>query len=225
MERPFITTAKDCAAVAMSCKALSIVAKTAWRRCAAVAECQPDIYTLARKWGCIYRSPIREHLYKLVRNLPCSHSRMGVVCMRSLLKSPGVVGESCPIPWKAAAYILNVSWLRINKTTAEQRFFDRDLSRCEHTTISTLRYRSVLLAPLRPDTTPSAESVSRHIEDLRSLEAALNAYGIERLWGETNLERMQQRVNLYAWAEEVALPATMLKSMDAYVRRNATFPF
>jgi hypothetical protein len=222
-DRPIAATAKDCAAVAMSCKALSHVATEAWMRCAIVAECQPNLHTLAFRWGCIYRTANREHVYKIVRNLPGSNSRMTVAEMEALLRQPGGhVGESCPIAPKAARFIMDISWLPIHKSIAEKRFWDRDLSSCVRMTLSTLRYATVVVAPIKPDIVLAGERVAQRVSELEALDETLHAVGIQRQWGETNV-LMHNLVHLSAWAKAVGLPPAMRDSVEAQLRVGGTF--
>lgn len=221
-DAPLTTVARDCASAAMSCKALSPLATAAWKRCAVIAECQPGLCSLARAWACISRGANREHTFKIVRNLPTSHSRINVEGIRRLLDQQGRVGASCPIPTKAAAFILDVSWLPIHRSVAEKRFWDRDLAGCEQMTTTTLRYRSVIAAPLLPSIALAGSQVARRVDDLQALDAKLHAHGIERQWGETST-RMQQVAMMDVWARDVGLLPGLRASMDAHLRAHGTF--
>jgi hypothetical protein len=81
-------------------------------------------------------------------------------------------------------------------------------------TLSTLRYRSVLEAPKRPGL-----AVSARLDEVRKVDALLRTHGIERSWGETDVQRLTSLVDLRSWAEVVGLTAGMAKALEAEVRR------
>jgi hypothetical protein len=222
-DRPIASCAADCAALAMSCKALRAMSSHAWEKCAALAECQPPLRVLAARWNCVCRGAMRQHVYGLVSvKLRGSRSMPAHVLDTWLERQPGTVGDSCPIPWKAARFLLDVSWLAITFDKASQRFWDRNLDQCEYVTNNTLRFSSALAAPLK-DTTEDVKYLVERMASLKQQSGAMLAQGAQRQWGDTDIDVIEKVVAMRKWATDVGLSPTMVTSLDAHVRMCKVF--
>lgn len=191
LDQPVTTSAKDCAAVAMTCKALSAMSAHAWKRCAMVAECQPRFWTLCEERECVHRGARHDRKYKLR------------------------LGPSCPIARRTAEYILDVSWMAIGVKKAANRFWDRDLTNCELVTNKTYRYTSVLAAPLKNN----EASMLARMEAVHAHEVALSRHGVQREWGVQTVYEpcLYEVVRMCEWASEVGLSAAMVRLLEQYI--------
>lgn len=221
VDRPVAATARDCAAAAMSCKALMTVAQSAWTALSGVAECLPSTTALAAEWKCINRPANKKHVVKLARNFEWYTPKLTYDLYNLLTANGGLlVGASCPIPALAARYILDLSWMAISVKNATAHFKDRDLSACERVSPQSLRYSSVLTAPKRVD-----DALSMRVKELRELDACLRARsGYKREWGNTNVGRVLRHEELLVWIRDNDLPTTLGARLVHELGHNGRLP-
>jgi hypothetical protein len=212
--------ARDCAAIAMTAKALSPVSTSAWRDCASIAECWPNLDTVAMKRNCQAKRVNKTQLFSVARNGYRIAKSASVTLMMHELERMRIVGESCPISTDAAVYLLHLAWLPITTMNAQRFFPDRELSGCERTSAQTLRYRSVLRAP--PKTTPCELTASaiRMMTEMKERDAYLKANGIIRKWGCKNFAKYDAIVQLRERCVLEGVPANIAAAAERQVQRH-----
>ena len=201
---------------------MSAIAASAWRACGRVADAHPPLHTYRRSWGCSNtRDILKSEILNLAMSVPGIRRTSTLSEMRSGLSRDVDVGESCPIPRKAALFLRKVSVSVVPTVNPPTIFRNTDLSACKPVSYHFARPVRLRDARQAPKLNADLET-SRRLEDLDALDTAFRDAGFVRAWGESDVERRMRIVKAETWCTENDILKPIQTSVVLRAQANAT---